>query len=521
MKNFSQRIAALSPGQLKLLKLRLKKEGIDFDTDIKTIEKNIFPAIEPSEEKEYYPLSSFQKRMFTLNQLEGAGAVYITQLTRIIRENLDKKKVRDVFTALIKRHESFRTSFEFINGEPVQEIHDHVEFEIQYHDLAAEDRGQTTEGKSDTHLSSVIRHQSSEFIHPFDLSQAPLLRVGLFKLEEKKYILMIKMHHIITDALSNKITWDEFNRLYYKQQLKELKIQYKDFCEWQNSKSVKAALKYQETYWLREFQGEIPLINLPTDYQRPVNKSYEGGFHIFKIDKKETSTLKALALKENTTLFVLMLSLYNIFLAKICRQKDIIVGIPIAGRRHAGLDNTIGMFVNSLALRNDVEDNNTWGDFLKRVRQRTLEAFANQDYQFEELVDQVVKQRDTSRNPIFDVFFSFRAPGVSQELPPGLTDDEDSKLEPGEKSPYQGATLSFFDLYFLGKEIKEELFLVFVYSSELFKKETIARFVGYVKEIVSAVVEDNMIELGDIKISHDLGIAATTMLQDEESDFGF
>lgn len=514
MKNLSHRIAALSAGQLKLLKLRLKKEGIDFDTDIKTIEKNIFPPIEPSEEKEYYPLSSFQKRMFTLNQLEGAGAVYITQLTRIIRENLDKKKVKDVFTVLIKRHESFRTSFEFINGEPVQKIHDHVEFEIQYHDLATGDRRQTTEGKSETHLSS-------EFIRPFDLSQAPLLRVGLFKLAEKKYILMIKMHHIITDALSNKITWDEFNRLYYKQQLKELKIQYKDFCEWQNSKSVKAALKHQETYWLREFQGEIPLVNLPTDYQRPVNKNYEGGFHIFKINKKETSALKALALKENTTLFVIMLSLYNIFLAKISRQKDIIVGIPTAGRRHAGLDNTIGMFVNSLALRNDVEDNKTWGDFIKRVRQRTLEAFANQDYQFEELVDKVVKQRDTSRNPIFDVFFSFRAPGVSQELLPGLTDDEDSKLEPGEKSPYQGATLSFFDLYFLGKEIKEELFLVFIYSSELFKKETIARFVGYVKEIVSTVVEYNMIELGDIKISHDLGIAATTMLQDEESDFGF
>jgi surfactin family lipopeptide synthetase A len=510
MKNFSHRIAALSPGQLKLLKLRLKKEGIDFDTDIKTVEKNIFPGIKPAEKKEYYPLSSFQKRMFTLSQLEGAGAVYITSLNRIIRENLDEKRVIDVFTALVKQHESFRTSFEFVNGEPVQRIHHEVNFDTKYFDLLKINR-----------VEAKLEEVNKKFSRPFNLSQAPLLRVGLLKLEEKKYMLMIKMHHIISDALSNKITWDEFNRLYYRQPLQELKLQYKDFCEWQYRRAVKAAMKHQETYWLREFQGEIPIINLPTDYQRPVNKSYEGGFHIFKINKKETSALKALALKENTTLFVIMLTIYNIFLSKISRQNDIIVGIPIAGRRHAGLDNTIGMFVNSLALRNHIGDKNTWEDFLKRVRQRTLEAFANQDYQFEDLVEKVVKQRDTSRNPIFDVFFSFRAPGVSQELPPGLTDDEDSNLEPGEKTPHQGATLSFFDLYFRGKEIKDELFFVFIYSSELFKKETIARFVGYVKEIVSAAVENNMIELGDIKISHDLGIAASTILQDEEIDFDF
>ncbi|MGD2085003.1 MAG: condensation domain-containing protein [Candidatus Aminicenantes bacterium] len=510
MENFSHRIAALSAGQLKLLKLRLKKEGIDFDTDIKTIEKNIFPRIEPSEEKEYYPLSSFQKRMFTLSQLEGAGAVYITSMTRIIRENLDEKRVRNVFTALIKRHESFRTSFEFINGEPVQKIHHEVNFHIKYLDLVKINR-----------VEAKLEAVKNNFNRPFNLSQVPLLRVGLFKLEEKKYILMIKMHHIISDALSNRIAWDEFNRLYHRHPLMELKIQYKDFCEWQNRMDVKGVMKHQETYWLRKFQGEIPLINLPTDYPRPVNKSYEGGFHFFKINKKETSALKSLALKENTTLFVIMLTLYYILLSKISRQKDIIVGIPIAGRRHAGLDHTIGVFVNSLALRNKVEEKKIWEDFLKRIRQRTLEAFANQDYQFEDLVDKVVKQRDTSRNPIFDVFFSFRAPGVSQELPPGLADDEDSNLEPGEKSLHQGDTLSFFDLYFLGKEIKEELFLVFVYSSELFKKETIARFVGYTKEIVSTVVENNMIKLGDIKVSHDLGIAAPTILQDEEHEFDF
>ena len=132
MKDFSHRLAALSPGQLKLLKLRLKKEGIDFDTEIKVVEKNLFPPIEPTEEKEYYPLSSVQKRLFTLSQVEGIGNIFSVSTMRIIRENLDKKRVEEAFSALIQRHKSFRTSFLFIGAEPVQRIHDEVDFAVEY-----------------------------------------------------------------------------------------------------------------------------------------------------------------------------------------------------------------------------------------------------------------------------------------------------------------------------------------------------------------------------------------------------
>jgi non-ribosomal peptide synthetase component F len=303
--------------------------------------------------------------------------------------------------------------------------------------------------------------------------------------------------------------------------VKELEIQYNDFSVWQQKKSVKSMLKHQETYWLKEFQGIIPVINLPIDFNRPLTRNPEGGFQSFKISKHTASALKTLALKENTTMFVVMLAVYNVFLSKICRQQDIIVGVPTAGRRHPGLDQIIGMFVNTLALRNFPENEITFIEFLRHTRQRTLEAFDNEDYQFEDLVNQTIKQRDTSRNPIFDVFYSFRAPGVSQELPINLSDDQETTVVSGEEYRNHGTTVSMFDLYFLGAEIKGELFLVLTYSAKLFKKETIERFIGYIEEIIAAVVENRNIILGSIEISHNLGFAETTILHDEENDFGF
>jgi len=524
MKNFSQRIAALSPGQLKLLKLELKKEGIDFARDIKIVEKNIFPPVEPTEEKEYYPLSSVQKRLFTLSQAEGTGNIFSVSTLRIIRENLDKRKVEEAFQALIRRHKSFRTSFAFIKGEPVQRIHDEVDFAVRYYCPGIETQ---STGPAKEHPEPCTQDPTSvikNFFRPFDPAQAPLLRVGMIKLAKEKYVLIVDMHHIMSDALCKKIIWDEFNRLCNGRPLKELKLQYKDFAVWCGSEEVKPVLQHQETYWLKEFQGKIPVINLPTDYERPVNKQFEGGYRAFKLDGKTTSTLKALALNENTTLFVIMLAVYNVFLSKISRQEDIVVGIPTAGRHHPGLDDIIGMFVNTLALRNYPADEKTFAGFLKQVRQRTLEAFANQDYQFEDLVNQVIKQRDTSRNPIFDVFFSFRAPGVTQELPVSLSqsDDEESPLIKLDEATSSAETiLSMFDLYFQGAVIKEEIFLVLVYSTKLFKKETIERFANYIKEIILTVTGNNQVKLKDIKISHDLGTAASTILQDEKEEFGF
>ncbi|MCP5053164.1 MAG: hypothetical protein GY940_38720, partial [bacterium] len=290
-----------------------------------------------------------------------------------------------------------------------------------------------------------------------------------------------------------------------------------------DSEAAKKELKRQESYWLKTFEKEPQMINLPVDFERPANKSYEGGVLGITVERSEAAALNAFALKENTTLFVVVLSMYNIFLSKICRQSDIVVGIPTSGRNFPGLASMLGMFINSMALRNYPEGQKTFKEFVQQVKTRTLDSFENPDYPFEDLVAKVVKTRDAARNPVFDVFFSFTYPHVetaeSEELPAAV--DFPLKLGPYARDIEKHRLLSMFDLYLHGLKLKDDISLGLTYCSSLFKKETIERFAGYFKDILSAVMENNEIKIEDIKISHDLGIAQTNVFQDEDDEFDF
>lgn len=515
MTNLSKRIAALSPERLSLLKKRLQREGIDIEDlrfDLKNVGENEFPPLEPTEEKEYYPLTSVQKRLFAIHRFESTGTVYNISSIKLVEGPLDKQQVEYVFKTILKRHEVFRTSFISIAGEPMQHIHkpEDMAFELNYLETDLNPANPET------------RNLIESYIKPFNLSKAPLLRVVLVKLPFNKHILMYDTHHIIADGNSKGILAREFLGLYKGEEFSRLKIQYKDFSVWMQSEKVQAAVKRQESYWMIEFKGDIPALQLPIDYPRPIQKAYDGNSLSFKIDKKETAALKTLALKTNNTLFTVLLAIYNVLLAKISRQEDIIIGIPASGRGHPGLNHIIGMFVNTLVLRNFPKYEMSFEDFLTQVKQRTLDVFENQDYPFEDLVNKVVKYRDPSRNPIFDVFFSFNYPGkINLESQEGPINEPFSALKI--KSYESEATLSMFDLFLSGLEMEGELLLSFIYATKLFKKETVERFAHYCREIISAIAENNRVTLKDIKISHDLGMAGAKILQDEDidNDFGF
>jgi hypothetical protein len=519
MDNILKRLAALSPSKLTLLRERVNAEGFDLD-ELKalsldlivkaSVDNTLSPlSIQPTEAKEYYPLSSVQRRLFLLSRFDGAGVVYNVFSTRLARGYLDNKKLEETFNALVKRHEAFRTSFRYVHGEPVQRVYkpEDTALEIEYHDA------------QETTVHGIIKN----FIRPFDLSKAPLLRIGIVKLSETEHVLMYDAHHIVVDGTSRGIIAKEFVALYNNRDLPSLDIQYKDFAVWLNTPHVQVTLKKQEKYWVSEFSSEIPVLKLPIDFQRPPEKNFDGDSILFTIKEKDVKALKKLCSRKNTTLFTVFLASYNVFLSKITGQKDIITGIPINGRRHAGLENVIGMFVNTLVLRNYPEDERTFEEFLDQVKLRTLDAFENQDYQFEDLVNIVVKQRDPGRNPIFDAFFSFTYPGVTADLEEEWDHEGIAglKLEGYGENPF----LSMFDLYFFGKEEKNEtdsLMLGFTYAAALFKKDTIERFTGYFKEIISAAADNPGMKLKDINISHQLGIARTTLFEDEgESDFDF
>ncbi|MCP5046631.1 MAG: hypothetical protein GY940_05640, partial [bacterium] len=248
-----------------------------------------------------------------------------------------------------------------------------------------------------------------------------LLRVGLLELQPgpgapntpqneplaDSCIMVMDVHHIAHDGTSQAIFLKEFFSLYEDRSLPGLSIQYKDYARWQNREIQRGVLKNQEDYWLKEFdpQGEIPVLNLPADYSRPARQTFDGRMIRFQLEAEKTMVLKALAIKEDVTLFIVLLSLYGVLLAQLSGQEDIVIGTPVAGRKHPDTQPIIGMFLNTLALRNYPAGTKPFKTFLAEVKERTLQAFDHQDYPFENLVERAVSKRDLSRNPLFDALF--------------------------------------------------------------------------------------------------------------------
>ncbi|MCX6584835.1 MAG: amino acid adenylation domain-containing protein, partial [Candidatus Aminicenantes bacterium] len=440
------------------------------------LKKELYLSIEPVEKKDYYILSPAQKRLFILQQMEVESTTYNMPRAFLIGGELDTGKLETVFEMLIDRHESLRTSFHMIDNEPLQRVHDGVKFQIEQ----LESRGDPP---------------WSPFIRPFDLSKAPLLRVGLIKEAETEHVLLVDMHHIISDGISHDILAGDFFNLYNCCDLEPVRIQYKDFAEWQNSEKEKEKLKKQETFWLKIFVGEIPVLNLFTDFPRPPVQSFAGSTVGFELPADAMKALRHIAVTGGVTLYMILLAVYNVLLAKLTNREDIITGTPTAGRGHADLERTIGMFVNTLALRNYPEGHKGFMDFLMEVKARTLEAFENQEYQFENLVEKVLVNRDPGRNPIFDTVFTLQSlENRDKKIPRPETSQLDIK-------PYEIETgISKFDLILTCIESEEKAVCTFDYCTKLFKEETIRRFTAYFRQVVSAIIEDRNREISYIEI---------------------
>jgi iturin family lipopeptide synthetase A len=456
---------------------------------VKSSVREEFLSLEPVEKREYYILSSAQKRLYILQQMEPESTAYHIAQTVVLDFALDKESLAQNFRQLMARHQSFRTAFTMVGEEPVQRIWERVDFDIEYHDLVESKREPLTGPEE-----RIIK----DFIRPFDLSRPPLLRVGLIRLKENKYILMKDMHHIVSDGLSMELLVRDFRTLLRGDNLPPLPIQYKDFAVWQNSETMRHKIENQQDYWLKEFSGDIPVLNLPTDYPRPVVQSFAGRNFRFEIGKEDTGRLKDLAAEAGVTLYILLLTVFYILLSKLGDQEDIVVGTPIAGRRHTDLERIIGMFVNTLALRNFPAADRSFKDFLDEVKRRTLQAFENQDFQFEGLVERVMDTRDTGRNPLFDVMFEL----VTIDAPAG---GQPEPKESGESTNYRFRDQkSKFDMTLRGIQRGDNLNFNITYNVGLFRPETIERFVGYFQKIIAAVLEYREIKLKDIRVYREL-----------------
>ena len=436
-----------------------------------------FKTIEPSITKSHYVLSSAQKRLYFLYEFDKDSLAYNMPQAVKLEGNLDKHYLSKVFRQLISHYEIFRTRFIVVDEEPVQQILDDINFELECFDA------------SDAEVSQILQ----EFIRPFDFGKDSLIRVGLIKISDNEHILILDIHHIITDGVSNGILMKAFMSLYSNESLPDLRLQFKDYAEWQQSEEQQKEIIKQKYFWLNHFEEEATAIELPTDFKRPVVKNYDGNILEFELSQDETLQLKLINERARSTMFMTILSIYYVLLNKITNQEDITIGTAVAGRQHTDLEGLIGMFVNTLPMRNYPKGDLGFMEFLENVKTVTLGCFDNQSYQYESLLDELKIERDTSRNPLFDVLFSYQ----------NFEEPELSMLGLKISSYDRGHTDSKFDISLTVVEDNEQLFLTFEYSTELFKKETIERFIAYFHKIVVAVIKDVDIKISKIDILSD------------------
>jgi amino acid adenylation domain-containing protein len=437
--------------------------------------RNGYPMIHPALPKEYYALSSAQKRIFIQQHIEGDVTTYNMPYIFELKDGLDIVRLEKAFRLLIDRHESFRTSFHLKAGEPCQVIHDQIDFCLQ-----------TIQGGS-TYMEEMI----DRFIRPFDLGMAPLIRAGVLKNNSGETFLIVDIHHIISDGISSRIILNDFMDLYQIRPLLDLRIQYKDYAEWEKSPDVLKMLKKQEAYWMRQFEGPVPLLYLPWDFDPGHAQQFEGERLINMISESDSRQLRTMALRENVTSFMIFLGLYGIMLSKISGQNDFVIGIPVSGRRVQELEPVVGVFVNMLALRVRLSRHLTFRQYIKTIKELCLNAFDNQEYQFDELVERLGIRQNEMFNPLFDVIFSFNK-DVSAPAAEG-TDNITARMY-----PYNRKHFSKYHLSLECTEGEDSTALTLEYRTELFKHSTIVGFNDHLTARVKMVLAGEDAIIGEM-----------------------
>ncbi|UII29506.1 amino acid adenylation domain-containing protein [Fulvivirga maritima] len=427
--------------------------------------------------QDYYPLSSAQRRLYFLYEYDKASVSYnMPQFVRL-RGPLDIARLEASFVNLVSRHSILRTSFHMKGEEALQQVHPEVDFKVSYEEV------------EESEVSSIIQ----SFIRPFDLSSGCLLRVKLLIIDAMNHLLLVDMHHIVSDGVSSGILVRDLMTYYEGSSLPPLSLDYKDYSVWQQSSSQSALKDAHRSYWHSVYSEEPLVLDLPYDYARPSHAVQEGAVYRFKIDKSLTDSISSIAAGSNTTMFTVLLSAYGILLGRLTNEEDIIIGTPVAGREHSDLEGMIGMFVNTLALRLFPQGIEDFTSYLHGVRDHVLSSFEHQSYPYEELVDDLHLSRNTNRNPLFDVMFSY-----------GNFESESLTMEGIDLESYPtGNTTTKFDLSLSCSEVEGELWLTFEYSTELFKSETIERFSNYFESILRVITAEANISLSAIDILSD------------------
>jgi aspartate racemase len=476
--DLNEQIATLSPAKRALLELRFKKTK-GANPGRQTIPRRA--------NRDWAPLSFAQQRLWFINQLEPDSPAYNVPWVRRISGLLKVHSLEQSLNEIVRRHESLRTSFIIVDGEPVQVVSASESIAISIIDLSHLPHSE----------QQAQRLAAEEAQRPFDLSRGLLLRASLLRVSEKEHVLLLVMHHIVTDGWSMGVLFRELMALYdafangKPSPLAELDIQYADFAVWQRLWLQGEELERQLSYWRQQLDGASGLLDLPTDRPRPAVQSYRGAKLGAVLPKDLSDRVNGLSQREGATLFMTLLAAFQALLSRYSGQSDICVGSPIANRNQGKIEDLIGVFVNTLVLRTDLSEDPSFQELLRRVKEVALEAYAHQDLPFEKLVEELQPERSLSRNPLFDAMFVLQNAPASTVKLPGVV-----------LSPWSISNKTTrFDLEVHVWDRADGLACTFIYNTDLFDEATIIRMMGHFQVLLEGVAADPQRRLSMIPLS--------------------
>ncbi len=420
------------------------------------------------------PPSFAQQRLWLVDRIDPDSPAYNMAFALRLRGALDADALRSSLGALVRRHETLRTTFAERGGEPVQVIHAPAPVALPVVDLRGVRSAEREAG----------RLAAEEALRPFDLARGPLLRGALLRLGGDDHVLCLNMHHVVSDGWSMQVLVREVSALYDARSrggavvLPELPVQYADFAVWQRAWLAGETLEAQIGYWKERLRGAPPLLEIPTDRPRAVEQSPRAASHPILLPAGLSQGLRELSRREGTTLFMTLLAGWQALLGRYAGQDDVVVGTPIAGRGRREVEGLIGFFVNLLALRADLSADPTWTELLGRVREAALGAYDHQELPFEKLVEELEVERSLAHSPLFQAVFTLSAADGGEPTPLG-----DLAVEPFGG----GADLAKFDLDLGFQGGGAALAGVLQYRAALFDAETVARMAGHLEALLGAM----------------------------------
>jgi len=477
--------------ELKLQLSDRKEEIIEFLQAATTSAGETTPPIKPIPREGNLPLSFAQQRLWFLDQLDPGQPTYNIPKAIRLKGPLNQSALEQSFTEIVRRHEVLRTTFAAIGGEPVQVIAPPQPFH-----LVVKDFQPFSNADREAKLQALIFEEGR---YSFDLAQGPLFRATLVQNSETDHVLLIVMHHIISDGWSMDILMNELETLYkafstgQPSPLSELSIQYADFAQWQKEWLQGDTLSRQLDYWKKQLGSNPPALNLPTDYPRPKEQTFDGASETLKLSPALTQSFRALSQQQGTTLFMTFMAAFKTLLFRYTGQDDILVGTPIANRPRAEVERLIGFFVNTLVMRSDLSGNPTFLELLDRVREVSLEAYAHQDLPFEKLVEELQPERDLSYNPLFQVMFDIQPAPTPIDTLPNLTIES---LETDNK-------ISHFDLSLSIIETEAQISVILEHNTNLFNRATISKMLEHFHILLAGIAANPNQRLSDLPLLSD------------------